>query len=333
MAGKTVEGLIPSPTAINKKRKKTMYHKTHRPKHFKEIIGKANKIVANTIETFIDNGTLSHTLLFSGIRGVGKTTIGKLIAEKLGCTTENVNVFELNTSSDRGINKARDIIKNAVYKPHIGDKKVYILDEVHQVTPEFSEAMLQITQDTPDHVYFILCTSKPEELDDALLSRCEKYVMNPCNSREIANLLNRICKEEKLEVSKKVINYISANSDGVPREALVSLHQVSNLNEDEALTLLQEDVIDENVFINLVNALWKKKPWKATRNLVKKCSKKPEVTRHGVLSYVSTCLINSDKVDPQLMLIFDTFSQSFKKSGREGYNGLIFACAVCLEGV
>ncbi len=306
-----------------------MFDKKYRPKEFKDIIGETNKIVARAIDGFIVDNNLSHSLLFTGPRGVGKTTIARIIANKLGCRVDGVNLLEINASDDRGIDKARSIISDSRYMPHIGDKKVFILDEAHQITEGFSEASLKLIEEPPEHVYFILCTSKPDKIDDALKSRLQAYKMAPCNSREIGTMLKKICEKEMINVSKSIINYISVNSEGIPREALISLHKISGLDESDALDLLRQDLADEENFKALIGALMDKSPWKRTRHLVRKCGNNSEKTRIGILSYISTCILNKDKVHPQWMLIHEAFNESFKPMGRDGFNGLIFACAMC----
>lgn len=294
-------------------------HVDNRPRSFDEMVG--NLPTIESLKSVIEREDRPHSYLFSGPAGCGKTTLARICANVLGATGSDL--VEFNTSNTRGIDTARRIISDMGYKPVHGKVRVFILDEVHQTTRDFQDAMLKAIEEPPNHVYFFLCTTDPEKLLGTIKSRCTQFTVAKLPVNRLKGLLSSTCKENKITITDEVLDEICRASDGTPRDALVILDQIRDLPEQYQIKAVREAVIDEKTVIDLCRRLLNPKvKWNLIQPILKGIpTDNPEKVRYAVLGYMSSVLLNED--NPQAALIIECFSQPFHYSGKAG---LIKAC-------
>ena len=287
----------------------------YRPTTFDQIVG--NETIIESLRSCLERDSgVPHTFLFQGPSGCGKTTIARIVAEKLGAVPDEVK--EYNISKTRGIDTAREIIDSCRYAPMKGKVKVFVLNEVQKSTDEFQSAMLEILEEPPKHIFFILATTNPEKLLKTIKTRCTIFQVSSLQRAKIIKLLRQICVLEKVEVSQTILQKISEYCDGSPRQALVMLDQVIDIPDEEtALQAILNSTVNEASVLQLCQLLLKKgTSWKTLSDAIKTIDDEPEKIRYAVLSYMTKTLLDtpSDRV-PQ---IIDLFSSSFMYSGKAG---------------
>ena len=204
-------------------------HIDKRPKDFDEFVG--NKATVTSLKSLIAREDRPHVLLFHGPSGCGKTTLARIFAGKLGCDAKSI--IEINTSDERGIATARNILDKMRYKAIGSDVRIYILDEVHSTTKDFQNAMLKGLEDTPPHVYFILCTTNPQGLLVTVRNRCTTLPVVKLSEKRLMYLLRKFTDKDGAFL-KVIANY----AEGCPRQALIILDQIIDIDDDNILESL-----------------------------------------------------------------------------------------------
>ncbi len=295
-------------------------HTEYRPTTFNEIIG--NTSIVKSIKEICqrEKKKIPHTWLFTGPSGCGKSTIARIIGNQLSS-----DIQEINISDNSGIDVARKLLKTINLKALGGKAKVYLLEEVHRATKDFQNAMLRALEDTPEHVYFLLCTTEPEKLLPTIKNRCMKYEVSSLTRKNMKILLNNVLKKEKKELPNKIIKEIILFSEGCPRQALVTLDQIIDLDEDDMFEMIKETSTKEKAIIDLCKALFdSNNSWKNIATIIKSIDADPEKIRMAVLNYHTSVLLNSKKVHERSFTIIDCFLKPFSYTGRAA---LTHACA------
>lgn len=213
-----------------------------RPKSFKTLVGQEAAVTA--LSNALDQQRLHHAYLFTGTRGVGKTTIARILAKALNC--ENgvsatpcgqcsactqidsgrfVDLIELDAASNTGVDNIREVLDNAQYAPTSGRYKVYIIDEVHMLSKSAFNAMLKTLEEPPGHVKFILATTDPQKVPVTVLSRCLQFNLRPMTPGNVANHLAHVLNEEQLSFEAEALRLIALAANGSMRDALSLLDQ------------------------------------------------------------------------------------------------------------
>jgi DNA polymerase-3 subunit gamma/tau len=214
-----------------------------RPQRFEDIAGQDH--ISHTLQNAIRAKRIAHAYLFTGVRGVGKTTVARILAKALNCDKgptatpcnqcshceeitqgNSIDVLEIDGASNRGIDEVRQIIENVRYQPANCRFKIYIIDEVHQVTKDAFNALLKTLEEPPPAVKFILATTEPHRLPDTILSRCQRYDFRRINLREIVQRLADIAKSERLDITEGALVLLAREADGSMRDAQSLLEQV-----------------------------------------------------------------------------------------------------------
>ena len=297
----------------------SLYHK-YRPNNFDEVVGNAETIEA--LQTYLKNkATCPHAFLLSGQTGCGKTTIGRIIAKELDCSDNDLR--EVNTANFRGIDTVREIIQQSQFKPLEGDCRVWIIDECHKLTSDAQNALLKILEDTPKHVYFVLCTTDPQKLIEAIKGRCTTFQMKPLNENQMINLLRRVIKAENQMIQKLVYDQIIQDSLGMPRNALQILDQVLQVESEKRLEIAKRSAEQQSESIELCRLLVKSGTgWKQVADVLSRLKdQEPESIRRHVLGYCQAILLK-EKNDNAARII-EAFYDSFFYIG---YPGLVYAC-------
>jgi DNA polymerase-3 subunit gamma/tau len=215
-----------------------------RPNTFASVVGQRH--VTATLENAIERDRVAHAFLFTGIRGVGKTTVARLLARALNCSNRqdgaepcnecpsctaalegsSVDVLEIDGASNRGIDEIRSLIDASGYRPAIGPYRIYIIDEVHQLTKEAFNALLKILEEPPDHLKFIMATTEAQKLPATVLSRCQRYDFRRLSLDEILDQLSVIVEKDALDVAPEAMSLIAREAEGSMRDAQSLLEQV-----------------------------------------------------------------------------------------------------------
>lgn len=290
----------------------------YRPKTFDQMMGNSETVAS--LKEVLEQKSRPHVYLFSGPSGCGKTTLGRIVASEIGCHEHDL--IEINSSNNRGIDTARDIISQMYYKPLHGPVKVYILDEVHQTTKDFQNALLKALEDTPLHVYFILCTTEPEKLIPTIRNRATAFSVEKLGEKKLVRLLQGICAAEKTEIDREILSAIAERSEGSPRQAVIMLQQIISLSDSDAMKkVIISFKTEERTIIELCKALLEGKSWKVVSQIIKGIEDEPEKVRRAVLGYCSAVLLNSG--NERAALIIECFSDNYFNTGKAG---LIFSC-------
>lgn len=293
-------------------------HLKYRPRSFDEIIGNISLI--ESLKTVLEKDSCLSTFLLQGPSGSGKTTIARIIAKVVGARGQDIK--ELNISNTRGIDAARSIIENARFMPFGGSKKIYILDEIHKSTADFQNAFLKILEEPPKNTYFILCTTEPEKLLKTVRNRCTIYQVQSLRRSELIKLIKKILIEEgRRKFPKEAVEKIAVVAEGCPRQALVILGSVIDMENSKIIGAINDFSIHKENVIELCRALLGKETWKDIVKLLKNIDEEPENIRYSVLGYMSNVLLN--KRSDRAFLIINEFSDSFIYSKKAG---LISAC-------
>jgi DNA polymerase-3 subunit gamma/tau len=243
-----------------------------RPQTFKDLVGQEH--VTETLANAIKNDRVAHAYIFSGARGVGKTTAARILAKAMNCingsTAEpcgvcdsckeiaagsSLDVIEIDAASNRGIDQIRELREMVRYAPAASRSKVVILDEAHMLTGEASNALLKTLEEPPDRVIFVLATTEPENLEDTIRSRSQHFHFRTLTFNEIADRIKYIAKEENLTIADGAVAVIARMAEGSMRDALSLLEQAraycgDNIPDKEVRELLgvaPEDALNELV--------------------------------------------------------------------------------------
>ncbi|OFN35491.1 DNA polymerase III subunit gamma/tau [Neisseria sp. HMSC059F02] len=213
-----------------------------RPKTFADLVGQEH--VVKALRNALDEGRLHHAYLLTGTRGVGKTTIARILAKSLNCenaqhgepcgvcqsctqidTGRYVDLLEIDAASNTGIDNIREVLENAQYAPTAGKYKVYIIDEVHMLSKSAFNAMLKTLEEPPEHVKFILATTDPHKVPITVLSRCLQFVLRNMTSQQVADHLAHVLNNENIAYEPAALQLLGRAAAGSMRDALSLLDQ------------------------------------------------------------------------------------------------------------
>ncbi|EOF9947356.1 DNA polymerase III subunit gamma/tau [Neisseria gonorrhoeae] len=213
-----------------------------RPKTFSDLVGQEH--VVKALQNALDEGRLHHAYLLTGTRGVGKTTIARILAKSLNCENAQhgepcgvcqsctqidagryVDLLEIDAASNTGIDNIREVLENAQYAPTAGKYKVYIIDEVHMLSKSAFNAMLKTLEEPPEHVKFILATTDPHKVPVTVLSRCLQFVLRNMTAQQVADHLAHVLDSEKIAYDPPALQLLGRAAAGSMRDALSLLDQ------------------------------------------------------------------------------------------------------------
>jgi DNA polymerase III subunit gamma/tau len=222
----------------------TVLARKYRPQKFSEVIGQQH--VTRTLQNAIEQGRAAHGYIFSGHRGIGKTTVARILAMALNCRSKDhpvpepcgicescteiragnsVDVIEIDAATNRGIDEIRELREAARYRPARDRFKIYILDEAHQITDAAFNALLKTLEEPPDHIVFMLATTQPEDIPQTIRSRCQHFSFRAVKFEEIVAQLRDLVGREKIEADDDALALLAEAGDGSMRDALSILDQ------------------------------------------------------------------------------------------------------------
>ena len=254
----------------------------YRPQTFEDVIGQ--EAVTRTLKNSILQGRIANAYIFCGPRGVGKTSIARLLSKILNCEKpmdkrpcnecyscreisqgNNIDVLEIDGASNRGIDEIRALRENVKFSPSKGAYKIYIIDEVHMLTPEAFNALLKTLEEPPAHVKFIFATTEPHKVLPTIMSRCQRFDFKRIPPKMMFDRVMGIAKKEKIDVDEKAALLIARAADGSMRDALVILDQMvsfstGKISADDVIELL--GMVHKDKMFDLSDAVINSEPEK-----------------------------------------------------------------------
>lgn len=231
-----------------------------RPQCFEDVVGQ--RAVVRTLQNALDRNRVPHALIFSGVRGVGKTTLARIMAKALNCEQgpssspcntckscqgikngSSVDLHEVDGASNRGIQEIRELKEKIRFMPTGARYKIFIIDEVHMLTTEAFNALLKTLEEPPDHVYFMLATTELHRVPVTILSRCQRYELKRVEHTELAAHFHRLAELEHISIAPSALNLIVREAGGSVRDGLSLLDQVfsycgEHVSEEEVVEIL-----------------------------------------------------------------------------------------------
>lgn len=248
----------------------TVLARRYRSRDFDELIGQ--EPIANTLLNAIKSGRTAHAYLFCGTRGVGKTSMARIFAKALNATDDlkekkaigdaimrgdDLDVIEIDAASNRGIDDARDLIAGSSLSPSRSPYKIYIIDEVHQLTKDAFNALLKTMEEPPAHVKFILCTTEAHKVPATIQSRCQRFDFRAIPSTKIGQHIRHVLKEEGVKANDEVIAQVARLGNGSMRDALSILDRLLAGGMDSLTVQHLEEMLglpDHDLIVHLVDA-------------------------------------------------------------------------------
>ncbi len=248
-----------------------------RPQRFDEVVGQGH--IVKTLSNAIKNDRVAHAFIFSGVRGVGKTSIARILSKSLNCAlgptldpcgtcpscqtvsaSQAVDVIEIDGASNNSVEDIRELRETVPYRPQLGKFKIYVIDEVHMLSISAFNALLKTLEEPPPHVKFIFATTEPHKVPVTILSRCQRYDFRRIPTATIIERVATILTEEKIQSEEKALSLIGREAEGSMRDALSILDQVlaaggDTITADGVADLL--GIVDSQVLFDLGNAVLK----------------------------------------------------------------------------
>ena len=327
-----------------------------RPQNFDDVVGQ--KPVVQTLKNALSRERVAHAMIFSGVRGVGKTTIARIMAKAINChnpkeapcdrcssckdiaSGNSIDLHEIDGASNRGIQEIRDLKENLRFLPVSERFKVVIIDEVHMLTTEAFNALLKTLEEPPEHVYFMFATTELHKVPVTILSRCQRYELTRIPFAELKSFFARISQNEDVNISEGALDIIATEADGSVRDGLSLLDQIFSFGGD---TVTEDDLrqvlglVDRKIFVLLATELLNANLAAAFKLLNDSYNQGIALKRfaQGLLYCFRSLIICAVSKDPGAILdVSDTEMTALKKvAGAYTSESLISVFDILLKGV
>ncbi len=304
----------------------------YRPQTFNDVAGQ--EPVATTLKNAIQLKKTGHAYLFTGPRGVGKTSMARIFAKALNCkdgptvtpcgkctacvdieNSRALDVLEIDGASNRGIDEIRALRDNVRFAPTSGKFKIYIIDEVHQITSDGFNALLKTLEEPPAYVKFIFATTAAQKVPATILSRCQRFDFRRIQTERIVDVLKDLCKKEKIKAEEEALFVIAKAADGSLRDSQTILDQIAASSEDKitrADVITSLGVLEEESLVSLTAALAKKDAKAALTALetILADGKEPTLFAEKMIEHARNLLFV--QVSPELLELVDS-TENYKK--------------------
>ena len=312
----------------------------YRPQTFDSVIGQ--KALTTTLKNAISNGKLAHAYLFCGPRGVGKTTCARIFAKTINCLNpqaggeacnecescqafnegRSMNIFELDAASNNSVDDIRQIIEQVNTPPQVGTYKVFIIDEVHMLSPAAFNAFLKTLEEPPAHVIFILATTEKHKVLPTILSRCQIYDFNRMEIADIVAHLKNVAAKEGVQAADEALNIIAQKADGGMRDALSIFDQVASFSEgDITYKKVIEDlnVLDYDYYFKITDELLANNITQVmlTFNDILRKGFDANIFMGGLASHFRELLVSQDAATLPLLEVADSVRQRYAEQAQK----------------
>ena len=211
-------------------------YRKYRSKSLADVVGQDH--ITDILTRALKSGRIAHAYLFTGPRGVGKTSIARILAHEINQLpyddeSNHLDIIEIDAASNNGVEDVRDLREKVQIAPVSAAKKVYIIDEVHMLSKPAFNALLKTLEEPPEHIVFILATTDVEKLPATIISRTQRYGFRAITTEDAVKHLQHIAKEEKLKISEDALKLIAERGDGSFRDSISLLDQLSSLADDK----------------------------------------------------------------------------------------------------
>ena len=331
---------------------KALYRK-YRPTTFEEVSGQSH--IVTILKNALKTNKIGHAYLFAGPRGTGKTTMAKLFAKALNCdegvghqcnkcqnclainNSSHPDVIEIDAASNNGVDEVRDLIDKVHYSTILGRYKVYIIDEVHMMTPGAFNALLKTLEEPPEHVIFILATTEPHKILPTILSRCQRFDFSKLSNEEIKNRLIYVLKKENVKYEDEALDIIISLCDGGLRDALSILDQVLAFSNDN---LKAKDVLDifsiesKQEKLNLLDDVANNDTANVLKRIKNYIAKGTDIKRltSDILDILKDALIYNKTKNEALLEVLNE-DEAHNLNNNFSYDSLIFNIDTILEAI
>ncbi len=284
----------------------------YRPVNFEDVVGQHT--ITSTLKNAISNNKLAQALLFTGPRGVGKTSCARIVAREINNFKINddnsYNIFELDAASNNGVEGIRNLIDQTRIPPQTGKYKVYIIDEVHMLSSGAFNAFLKTLEEPPSHCIFILATTEKHKIIPTILSRCQIYNFKRITIDDIVSHLKKICKIEKIQHEDEALKLIASKCDGAMRDALQLFDKVVGINKNISSQMVVENLnsIGFDTFLEIVNLINKKNipDLIIATNSILDQGISGDLFLSGLSSFFRDILVSKNKISHKLLNLDDT---------------------------
>ena len=331
---------------------KALYRK-YRPTTFEEVSGQSH--IVTILKNALKTNKIGHAYLFAGPRGTGKTTMAKLFAKALNCNegvghqcnecqnclainnSSHPDVIEIDAASNNGVDEVRDLIDKVHYSTILGRYKVYIIDEVHMMTPGAFNALLKTLEEPPEHVIFILATTEPHKILPTILSRCQRFDFSKLSNEEIKNRLIYVLEKENVKCEDEALDIIISLCDGGMRDALSILDQVLAFSNDN---LKAKDVLDifsiesKQEKLNLLDDVANNDTASVLKRIKNYVAKGTDIKRltSDILDILKDALIYNKTKNEALLEVLNE-DEAHNLNNNFSYDSLIFNIDTILEAI
>ena len=312
----------------------------YRPKTFDEVAGQ--DAITSTLVNAITNNQLAQALLFTGPRGVGKTSCARILAKMINSSIDNdnqdfaYNIFELDAASNNSVDDIRNLTEQVRIPPQLGKYKVYIIDEVHMLSTSAFNAFLKTLEEPPKHCIFILATTEKHKIIPTILSRCQIYDFKRITNKDIVDYLIKICNKEKVKFESEALDIIANKADGAMRDALSIFDRILSYNNKEITVKdvsINLNVLDQEIYSNTIDLILENKIPELLLLVDSVISKGFEGINYisGLSTYCRNLLISKDEKTILLLDYSDNSKQKIITQAKKISPSIIINCLELLN--
>jgi len=308
-----------------------------RPARWADVVGQPDAV--RQLSDMVKARKVPHAIMLTGPSGTGKTTMVRIMQKKLQCAEADYAEEDC-AAWDEPINVARRIKSRIGISPRSGKCRIWFFEEVQSLsrTSHAQQALLNMLEETPSHVYFFLATTDPEKVIKAIRTRCEVIALKPLSITDLTTLVKTIADKEGLPVKSQLIDQIVQRAEGSARTALNDLQKALRYTDDaERLAALAPEGVQKKAFDLVKALLWQQGRWDAVAKIlkdVKEGGEDPEMVRRLVMANAADTAMKAKDVKSAgtAGLILETFRDPMYNAGRNGFNGLVWACLEVVRG-
>lgn len=289
--------------------KNDVLYKTARPTKLGEVVGQSSAV--DIIRGYGRRKQVPRCILFHGPSGCGKTTLARILAKLIKCDPSQIT--EMNIANHTGVDAVRNLDNTCRLKPLAGKVRVYILDECHQWTRPAQQAILKLLEDTPDHVYFMLCTTEPNKLLKTIHTRADTIVLQPVPETVLEDYVGKLAAEHGLEIHDDVPAAIAEAAFGSVREAVKLLDQVASIAVEKQIKAIADADADKATKTLVQLLMDVKTKWPAVAKVLRETKEEPERIRRGVMGYANAVILK--RANNRAALILEEFQHNTYDNG------------------